>query len=179
MKTIIHVADLAAPRERVFEALTTVAGLAAWWTTKVEGDAGRGGLIDFTFGGDFNPEMSVTDFDAPASLGWECVGGVEQWADNTLRFELEDRGGSTHLRFRHDYAIELSDDDYGTYKYNWAITSRASGSTARALPASRFGFRRGVARPELISIARFQASDGAPAAPLITADCAITGIRPR
>ena len=96
--------------------------------------------MDFTFGGDFNPEMSVTDFDAPASLGWECVGGVEQWADNTLRFELEDRGGSTHLRFRHDYAIELSDDDYGTYKYNWAITSRASGSTARALPARRFGF---------------------------------------
>ena len=43
MKTIIHVADLAAPRERVFAVLTTVAGLAAWWTTKVEGDAGRGG----------------------------------------------------------------------------------------------------------------------------------------
>lgn len=119
MKTIIHVTDISAPRERVFEALTTIEGLAAWWSATVDGDAGSGGLIDFTFGGDFNPDMQVTDFESPSALGWECVGGVEQWADNTFRFELEDRGRLTHLRFRHDYATELSDDDYGIYNYNW------------------------------------------------------------
>jgi uncharacterized protein YndB with AHSA1/START domain len=42
VKTIIHVSDLATPPERAFEALTTLAGLAAWWTTKAGGDAGPG-----------------------------------------------------------------------------------------------------------------------------------------
>jgi uncharacterized protein YndB with AHSA1/START domain len=39
MKTIIHVSDWATSPDRVFEALTTLTGLAAWWTTKVAGDA--------------------------------------------------------------------------------------------------------------------------------------------
>jgi uncharacterized protein YndB with AHSA1/START domain len=119
MKTIIHVADMPAPADSVFQALTTVSGLAAWWTTEVSGDAGPGGLIRFTFAGDFNPEMKVTLVDAPSALGWECVGGVDQWDGNTFRFELEDRGTTTLLRFRQDYARELSDDVYGRFNYNW------------------------------------------------------------
>jgi uncharacterized protein YndB with AHSA1/START domain len=121
MKTIIHVVDVAVPRERIFEALTTVDGLAAWWTTKVAGDAGPGGLIDFTFDGQvFNPDMRVTEHSAPSLVGWRCVGGVDQWADNTFRFELAPRDVATRVRFRQDYAAELSDDEYGIYNYNWA-----------------------------------------------------------
>jgi hypothetical protein len=51
-------------------------------------------------------------------VAWKCVGGVEQWADS-FRFELEDRDGATRVRFRQDYATELSDDDYAIYNYNW------------------------------------------------------------
>lgn len=119
MRTIIHVTDLATPPATVYDALTTLPGLEAWWTTKVEGDAGPGGVIDFTFAGDFNPQMQVTDFDVPFGLGWRCVAGVEQWSQNTFRFELEARGAGTRLRFRQDYANELSDDDYGSNNYNW------------------------------------------------------------
>ena len=119
MKTIIHVSQLATPPDTVFEALTTLPGLAAWWTTKVEGDAGPAGVIGFTFDGDFNPRMQVTHFDAPSMLVWTCVAGVEQWRDNTFRFWLEAHDVGTRLRFRQDYAGELSDDDYGSYNYNW------------------------------------------------------------
>jgi uncharacterized protein YndB with AHSA1/START domain len=119
MKTIIHVCDLVAPRERVLDALTSIDKLSDWWTTRVDGDAGPGGTIHFTFAGDFNPTMQVRSFDAPDMLEWCCVGGVEQWADNTFRFELEARDTGTRLRFRQEYANELSDDDYGIYNYNW------------------------------------------------------------
>jgi len=118
MKTIIHVTDVSAARGSVFEALTTLEGLAAWWTTKVEGDAGRDGLIDFTFGGDFNPDMQVVDFEPLSVVSWKCVGGHDPWADNTFTFQLEDRD-ATRLRFKQEYATELSDDDYGIYNYNW------------------------------------------------------------
>jgi hypothetical protein len=83
MKTIIHTADIARPREAVFGALTTVPALSAWWTTKVTGDAGPEGRLSFTFAGEFNPVMQVVGFAAPARLEWECVDGVEQWRDNT------------------------------------------------------------------------------------------------
>jgi predicted SnoaL-like aldol condensation-catalyzing enzyme/uncharacterized protein YndB with AHSA1/START domain len=119
MKTIIHVSDLSVPPERVFKALTTLGGLAAWWTTNVSGDAGPAGLIDFTFAGDFNPKLVVTSFDAPSRLSWRCIAGVGQWRENTFRFELQARDAGTRLRFRQDYASELSDDDYGSYNYHW------------------------------------------------------------
>lgn len=119
MKTIIHVSDWATPPDRVFEALTTLTGLAGWWTTKVAGDAGSAGVIDFTFDGDFNPQMQVTHYAAPSMLSWTCVAGVEQWRENIFRFWLEAHGAGTRLRFRQDYASELSDDDYGSYNYNW------------------------------------------------------------
>lgn len=119
MKTIIHVCELAVPPAKVFQALTTLPGLASWLTTKVEGDAGRAGKIDFTFDGDFNPQMQVTHFEDPSMLAWRCIAGVEQWSENTFRFWLEGRSAGTRLRFRQEYANELSDDDYGTYNYNW------------------------------------------------------------
>ena len=130
---------MAAPREKVFQALTTIEGLAAWWTTKVDGDAGPDGVIDFTFGGDFNPDTKVTEFDSPAKIGWECVGGVEQWADNRFQFELAAQDGGTHLRFRQEYANELGDDDYGVYNYNWGYYLwRACACFAPPAKASRF-----------------------------------------
>jgi hypothetical protein len=75
--------------------------------------------VDFTFGGDFNPEMRVTELDPPFLVGWECVGGHEPWAENTFRFVLESKGSGTVVRFWQEYARELSDDAYGTYNFNW------------------------------------------------------------
>jgi uncharacterized protein YndB with AHSA1/START domain len=119
MKTILHVSDIGASSEEVFRALTSIEGLGAWWTIEVQGDPGPSGVIDFTFAGDFNPSMRVTGYDVPSSVAWICIGGVTQWADNTFRFALEDRDGMTRLRFRQEYATELSDDEYGSYNYNW------------------------------------------------------------
>jgi steroid delta-isomerase-like uncharacterized protein len=53
-------------------------------------------------------------------LEWRCVAGHGKWKDGTFRFEiapLED--GHLRLRFWQDYAVELSDDDYGNYSFNW------------------------------------------------------------
>jgi len=121
MKTIHHVLDLAAPPERVFASLTTAEGLAGWWTTDVQAETAVGAVIDFTFDGDFNPDMRITELERPVVVSWECVGGHEPWAANTFRFELEEKvkGEETLLRFWQHYATELSDDAYGVYNFNW------------------------------------------------------------
>jgi uncharacterized protein YndB with AHSA1/START domain len=120
MKTIIHVLDVLASTESLFTALTTLDGLAQWWTTDVDGDAGLGGRIEFTFGGDFNPIMQVESAEPDAEVQWRCVAGHGNWADNTFRFQLIDLDdGPIRLRFWQHYANELSDDDYGIYNFNW------------------------------------------------------------
>jgi hypothetical protein len=84
----------------------------------VSGDASAGGEITFTFGAGFNPVMRVVGADTDG-VSWRCTGGVEQWADNTFWFDLADHGPGTRLRFRQEYAVELSDDDYAVCNYNW------------------------------------------------------------
>ena len=121
MKTIHHVLDIDADGAAVWDALTTDAGLAGWWTPQVSvEEAGAGTRVSFVFGGDFNPVMQVTEAAEGQRLVWRCAGGHDNWKDNTFAFELAGLpDGRTRLRFTQDYATELSDDDYGIYNFNW------------------------------------------------------------
>ena len=121
MKTIHHVLDIDAPVSSVWSALTEPDRLAGWWSTRLEMDGPRvGDQTKWTFAGDFNPVMETTEVDPPRRLVWRCVSGHEPWLDSMFRFELtilDD--GRTHLRFWQDYAVELADDYYGVYNFNW------------------------------------------------------------
>jgi uncharacterized protein YndB with AHSA1/START domain len=121
MKTIHHVLDIEAPNATVWSALTEARGLAGWWTTKLDTtEAAVGARIAFTFAGDFNPVMEITTLDPGHEVGWKCVTGHQPWQDNDFRFELVDLDdGRTKLRFWQEYAVELDDDYYGVYNFNW------------------------------------------------------------
>ncbi len=48
------------------------------------------------------------------------MSGHEPWQDG--EFRSQDRGtgrGKTRLRFWQEYAVELADDYYGVYNFNW------------------------------------------------------------
>ena len=49
---------ITAPREKVYEALTTIDGLAGWWTKQTCGDSRPGGIIRFRFG-ELGNDMAV------------------------------------------------------------------------------------------------------------------------
>ena len=77
-------------------------------------------LPSWTFEPGFNPVMETTALEPETELSWRCIGGHDPWKDNTFRFELSGLGdGRTRLRFWQDYAVELSDDAYGIYNFNW------------------------------------------------------------
>ena len=121
MKVIHHVVDVDAPVSKVWSAITDEQGLAAWWSTKVHAPTATvGARVEFTFADDFNPVMEIARVEPDVELDWRCVGGHAPWDDNTFRFRvaaLDD--GRTRLRFWQDYAVELSDDAYGVYNFNW------------------------------------------------------------
>ncbi len=119
MKTILHFFRVHAEPSVVYRALTTDEGLSNWWTRRVQAEQQVGGHVRFHFLEGFNPVMQITALDEAAGVGWKCVDGHDKWADNTFRFDLRAVDGETDLTFVQEYAVELSDEDYGQYNFNW------------------------------------------------------------
>lgn len=119
-KTIYHVFEILAPRETVFNALTTADGLSSWWTTSTQADeAAVGAPLDVAFGL-FNPHLRITELDPHSHLAWEGVEGNRAWGGNTtIRFELEATSGGTLVRFWQQPGSGLSDDAVGIANFNW------------------------------------------------------------
>jgi len=115
-----HVFEIRAPRETVFNALTTTEGLSGWWTTGAMAvEAAVGATLVFTFGGPFNPRMRVVELDPPARVGWEGVGGHAAWGENTtIHFDLDATSGGVMVRFWHQVGRELSEDAIATANFN-------------------------------------------------------------
>jgi uncharacterized protein YndB with AHSA1/START domain len=102
MADIRHRVGIAAPQERVYQALATTEGLSGWWMRDVRGDAGVGGKLEFyTRGPEPVAVMEVTDLVPDQRVGWRCVGGPEEWVGTNLAFELDTTDGQTALRFIH------------------------------------------------------------------------------
>ncbi|MGW4000042.1 SRPBCC family protein [Amycolatopsis sp. NPDC004772] len=87
--------------DQVFDALTTIDGLAGWWTEKTEGSTEPGGVIAFRFiPGGF--DMKVLELDPGRLVRWEVVDGPPEWLGTTIRWELEKRDDYTIVLFKHE-----------------------------------------------------------------------------
>ena len=120
MRTIHHVIDIDATAATVWATITEHDKLRTWWSTEVDAPAAAVGTrVVWTFAGDFNPVMEITKSEPEQRLRWRCISG-HNWQDNDFVFELVPLDdGRTRMRFWQHYTIELSDDDYGTYNFNW------------------------------------------------------------
>jgi uncharacterized protein YndB with AHSA1/START domain len=86
--------------EGVYDALTTVDGLAGWWTKDTVGDGSVGGTLQFRFPkGGF--DMEVVELTPGERVRWRVVGGPEEWIGTTVDFDLEQLDGHTIVRFAH------------------------------------------------------------------------------
>jgi uncharacterized protein YndB with AHSA1/START domain len=96
MVDILHRVGIGAKPEKVFEALTTIQGLADWWTTGTKGEAGKGGTIDFGFN-----KMHVVAADPGKLVHWKCIDGPPEWIGTEVTFRLEWKLDQTFVHFKH------------------------------------------------------------------------------
>ena len=120
MDTILHVVDIHASPNAVFNAVSTAEGLAGWWSTKVKTDGKLGSIVDFTFEDDFNPDMLITEMSEPSKVAWKCVAGHDPWLESAFSFEIEPlEAAHTRLIFTQGYGAPIDDVAYGIYNFNW------------------------------------------------------------
>jgi uncharacterized protein YndB with AHSA1/START domain len=106
MADIIHRIGIHASPSQVYPALSTIAGLAGWWTEETQGDAKVGGRIDFVFRtpkGELKGKMTmeVQALKSQKAVGWRCVDGPPEWIGTLITFELKEEDGQTIVSFAH------------------------------------------------------------------------------
>ena len=85
MVDILHRIGVITPTpQAVYDALTTIDGLAAWWTEKTQGSGDQvGGPLELRFpGGGFDTE--VQELRPMERVVWRVVGGPEEWIGTTV-----------------------------------------------------------------------------------------------
>jgi uncharacterized protein YndB with AHSA1/START domain len=103
MVDILHRIGVTASPDDVFTALTTIPGLAGWWTEDTTGDSAVGSVIQFRFpAADGGFDMKVLDAQPGEVVRWEVVDGPEEWIGTQIRFDLSQAGDYTIVLFKHE-----------------------------------------------------------------------------
>lgn len=125
MVDIIHRVGIKSPAEQVYKALTTITGLAGWWTEEVEGEEKFGGKIEFRFraeSGDLKGKMimEVRELEESENVKWSCVDGPDEWVGTEITFQLSEQDDQTIMLFGHRNWREATEFTYHC-SMKWAV----------------------------------------------------------
>jgi uncharacterized protein YndB with AHSA1/START domain len=124
--------------DAVYAALTTVDGLAGWWTTDTTGDAAVGGTLAFRFlPGGF--DMEVIELVPGERVRWRVVDGPPEWIDTTIDWQLSRSEGFTIVRFAHQGWTDVGDfmAHCNTKWASYLLSLKALVETGTGAPAPR------------------------------------------
>ena len=101
MVDILHRVGVESPSpEKVYDALTSVDGLAGWWSDDTKGVAEVGGVLQFRFpAGGF--DMEVVEQRPSELVAWKVIDGPEEWVGTTIDSQLRQDGDHTIVLFKH------------------------------------------------------------------------------
>lgn len=101
MADIVHDLLIHAPPERVFEAITTGDGLAAWWTSRSSGEPVEGAVYELWFGPEYDWRGHVLECVPNAEIEWRIEAGDGDWNGTRVGFRLSGQDAATQVRFHH------------------------------------------------------------------------------
>jgi uncharacterized protein YndB with AHSA1/START domain len=103
MVDILHrIGTTTSAPDGVYAALTTIEGLASWWTEDTKGDESVGGVLEFRFGEAGGFDMKALETRPGELVRWEVVDGPAEWIGTQIRFELRQEDGWTIVLFSHE-----------------------------------------------------------------------------
>lgn len=123
MADILHDFPIAAPPDRVFEAIATPRGLDTWWTMRSTGQPALGAEYSLYFGPDYDWRARVTKCAADRSFELELTDAMKDWVGSRVTFELEPIPTGTMLRFSHAGWPQAS-EHYRISSFCWAMYLR-------------------------------------------------------
>ena len=106
MADIIHRMSIKAPLSKVYAAISTVEGIAGWWTKETSGESRPGGNVQVRFRNPAGEEIGKMDFELVRlepnkEVRWRFEAGPEEWLGTDVTFSLSEAGDQTVVLFGH------------------------------------------------------------------------------
>ena len=123
MNEIRHDFPIDADIDRVFETISTPAGLDEFWSLRSTGSPELGAIYELHFGEGYDWHATVTRYSPNEAIEFEISSADQDWNGTRIGFSLELRGSSTWVRFRHDGWPE-NNEHYRSSTFCWAMYLR-------------------------------------------------------
>jgi uncharacterized protein YndB with AHSA1/START domain len=106
MVDIVHRIGIKAPLSKVYAALSTVEGVAGWWTRETSGESKLGGAVNVLFRSPAGKEVGQMDFELRKlepnqQVLWRFTAGPPEWLGTDVTFDLSQDGDTTLILFGH------------------------------------------------------------------------------
>lgn len=100
MQDIMHLIKIHASPERVYEAITTAAGIRQWWTrdAAIKPEVGAAGEFGF-YARRFVAKVAVEELSPVTCVRWKVINSA--WPGSDIAFNLKAEGNDTALLFAH------------------------------------------------------------------------------
>lgn len=89
MPNIVLAVIVEAPKEKVYESITSDEQLSKWWTPGTQAKAEVNAVARFPFGNGYMKEMNITELKPYDLVKWKCIKGTDEWVGTTISFELQ------------------------------------------------------------------------------------------
>lgn len=101
MADIFHDFPINAPAQKVFQTVSTPAGLDAWWTKHSSGVPETGSEYDLWFGPEYSWRAVVSQCVAGRVFEFRITRSDDDWQGTLVGFSLDESDGVTQVRFHH------------------------------------------------------------------------------
>jgi uncharacterized protein YndB with AHSA1/START domain len=123
MPDIFHSFPISASSEKVFEGISTSAGLDHWWTKHSEGRQESGAVYTLDFGPGYIWKAVVTKFQLNKSFELQMTEADADWLGTKVGFSLNQKNNFTEVSFYHTGWPE-NNEHFRTSNYCWAMYLR-------------------------------------------------------
>ncbi len=123
MADIFHHFSINAPAHKVFQGISTPAGLDAWWTKRSSGEPREGAEYELYFGPGFAWRALVSRCIPDSEFEFRMKSTQQDWEDTRVLFSLRENNGVTQVRFTHSGWPEAN-EHHRTSCYCWAMYLR-------------------------------------------------------
>lgn len=122
-REIVQGVEVHADPKLVYDTIATRSGLAAFWTSDVQGEDVQGGQLTFGFSeAPVRLAMNITGLEAPTAIRWECASGFPFWEGTTIDWAIETSEHGAKVVFRHaGFADTMPQYDFGSISLTWAL----------------------------------------------------------
>lgn len=117
MPNICHELIIGASTEKVYDAITTQAGLSAWWTPDTQATPELNSVARFGFGATYFKKMKISALEPARWVEWACTAGVGEWIGTKISFELQSGNKAALFNSHSELAGQIEqqqDSDYYT-----------------------------------------------------------------